>query len=120
MQDVVKFGEPGDKFYVIIQGVCSVMLPNSAINNWDFQIKDFNNLQSWKNDVFDPKVEEFKKIHYDSYSYMEKKTQEQMHIKLNCQTDSGVKHVHGFNPKTDMDLSKGELDDLNTLERYQK
>ena len=25
-----------------------------------------------------------------------------------------------FNPKTDMGLSKEELDDLNTLERYQK
>ena len=52
------------------------MLPNPAINKWEFQMKDYVNLLAWKKDVFDPKVEAFKHTHYDSYTFNDKMKQE--------------------------------------------
>ena len=44
-------------------------------------MKDFVNLQIWKRDVFDPKAEAFKQTHFDSYTFNEKKVQDELHKK---------------------------------------
>ena len=32
--DVFKYGDPGEKFYIIIKGAVSVQVPNPKIKNW--------------------------------------------------------------------------------------
>lgn len=40
-QNVFDYGTLGNKFYIILTGKCSVMLPNSEIENWQKKYKLF-------------------------------------------------------------------------------
>lgn len=44
---VIKYGEPGENFYVILSGKVSVMVPNPAIRKWKYHYKRFDDLQRW-------------------------------------------------------------------------
>ena len=33
-QDVIKYGDVGENFYLILQGIVSVQIKNEAITNW--------------------------------------------------------------------------------------
>jgi len=35
--NVFKWGDAGDKFYIIIKGLCSVQIPNPKIKDWRSQ-----------------------------------------------------------------------------------
>ena len=57
MSYVIKFGEIGDRFYIILKGACSVLIPNSSIVNRDDKLKELQtNLETVKspfqNEVF--------------------------------------------------------------------
>ena len=55
-ENVFEHGDKGDTFYIIIQGLVSVQLPNNNIKNWSFARKEFLKLQKWKQNEFDPKA----------------------------------------------------------------
>lgn len=81
MDDVVKYGQEGNKFYIILKGVVSVLIPNPDVGNYIdtsggmsyVMIKrDYNNLLRWKKEVFDPKMDVAKKKTYELYQESEK------------------------------------------------
>ena len=34
-EKVVTYGEPGELYYIIIKGVCSIQIPNPMIKDWN-------------------------------------------------------------------------------------
>ena len=68
LENVIRYGETGDKFYVILKGVVSAQVPNPSIKDWPFEYRHYKNLLQWKKEEFDPKVEKAKKLHQDSYT----------------------------------------------------
>ena len=56
-EDVVTYGEVGEKFYIIIKGSCSVNIPNPAIKDWKYMKKQYDELVNWRRQNFDKKVE---------------------------------------------------------------
>jgi hypothetical protein len=76
MDEVVTFGEEGDKFYVIIKGVVSVLIPNpSAVSQAGIpkgmtitmMKREYDNVLKWKKHVFDIRMEEAKLERLDTY-----------------------------------------------------
>ena len=61
MDNCITFGEKGENFYIIIQGIVSVSIPNPQIKERALQLRDFEQLLEWKEKEFDPKVERAKK-----------------------------------------------------------
>ena len=59
--DVVKYGDVGDLFYMIIKGSVSVQIPNPEIKKWDIFRKEYLRLKQWKWEDFDPKARRAKK-----------------------------------------------------------
>ena len=55
-ENVFEYGEIGDTFYIIIQGVVSIQLRNNNIKNWAYARKQYNKLLKWKELEFDPRV----------------------------------------------------------------
>jgi len=45
--NVFKWGDQGEKFYIIIKGQVSVQVPNPKIKNWRMQRMDLNILQDF-------------------------------------------------------------------------
>ena len=46
-ENVCKYGEPGDKFYIIIKGLCGMQIPNPKIKDWRSQSFRHKMLQEW-------------------------------------------------------------------------
>jgi hypothetical protein len=57
MDEIINYGEIGDKFYIIIRGVVSIQIPNMSIKNWASHRKEFQFLKDWKKNEYNPKVE---------------------------------------------------------------
>ena len=47
------YGEKGDEFFIIIQGVVNVLIPNKEIENWGVKYSDWKYLKEWKEIDFD-------------------------------------------------------------------
>ena len=60
MKDVVVFGEPGTKFYIILKGVMQVEIPNTQIEDRYAKWLEYQILKEWKKKTFDVKVEQAK------------------------------------------------------------
>ena len=71
-EDVVKYGDIGDLFYMIIKGSVSVQIPNPAIKKWDMLRKEFTRLKQWKWEHFDPKMKRAKKEADARYKVIDK------------------------------------------------
>ena len=67
MQDCMKYGEKGNKFYIMLRGVVSVMVPNSQIRSLPIKRKDFNYLLEWKKNHFDPKAKKAQEARIEEY-----------------------------------------------------
>ena len=46
-ENVLEYGEKGDEFFIIIQGVVSVKVPNNSIKDHQMKLRDYRNLQRW-------------------------------------------------------------------------
>ena len=46
-EQIMEYGEPGEKFYVMIKGIVSVSVPNSEIRNWRMKRFMFVQDQQW-------------------------------------------------------------------------
>ena len=46
-EDVFKYGDVGDLFYIIVKGSVGVMIPNPKIHNWKRERKEFLQLEAW-------------------------------------------------------------------------
>ena len=55
-QEVIRYKEKGEKFYVIIKGVVSVQIPNPLIKDRQQKYRYYQTLLQWKSEQFDPKV----------------------------------------------------------------
>lgn len=67
MTNVFNYGEAGDKFYIILRGVLSIITPNSTIKDRAVKFKDYQMLLEWKENEFDKKAKSCKREHYDGY-----------------------------------------------------
>lgn len=47
-EEVVRYGEKGDKFFIILQGSVEVFIPNPTIKSWRLQRADFLREVNWK------------------------------------------------------------------------
>jgi hypothetical protein len=56
MTDVIKFGDIGDKFYLMFKGIVAVHIPNPGIKDWTSMRRDYLKLLRWKKEIFDVKV----------------------------------------------------------------
>lgn len=59
-QNVFELGDYGNTFFVIIKGVCTVLIRNPQINEWYSNRKYYKKLLAWKKEEFDHKVKEAK------------------------------------------------------------
>ena len=57
--EVVKYGEQGDRFYIILKGSVSVLVPNSKIHGWRSLRFNFKQNVEWKKEK-DRKYQEIK------------------------------------------------------------
>ena len=48
MTNVFNYGEVGDKFFIILRGVVSIITPNTAIKDRAVKFKDYQMLLEWK------------------------------------------------------------------------
>lgn len=46
-EDVIRYGENGNTFFVILQGIVSISIPNPKIKNWRLKRLDFMMEQEW-------------------------------------------------------------------------
>jgi hypothetical protein len=65
-EQVFKYGEKGEKFYIVVKGLLSVEIPNPSIKKWKAERKDYEQLLSWKKD-FDKKTEVIRQKLFDEY-----------------------------------------------------
>ena len=49
---VINYGEPGDKFYLILGGEVSVTIPNPGIKGWKDHRNVFEQLKHWEETSF--------------------------------------------------------------------
>lgn len=63
----MEFGDKGDEFFIIMQGLVSVQIPNKAINDWYMYRKDYKWLKEWKKNEFDPKAKKAELVRMESY-----------------------------------------------------
>ena len=47
MQNVINYGEVGDKFYIMLKGIASVIIPNSAIKDRAVKWREYKSLLEW-------------------------------------------------------------------------
>ena len=59
--NVFEYGDQGSTFYVIIKGTCSVLVRNPQIREWYSDRKYYKRLVKWKEEKYDPKINELKK-----------------------------------------------------------
>ena len=83
---IIKYGEFGDRFYVLIKGSVSVHIPNPLIRHWQEKVKYKQDLIDWKHG-FDVKLKakitmQFLKTINDKTEASEKKNQLQNLEKL--------------------------------------
>jgi hypothetical protein len=48
LQNAITYGEQGDKFFTLLKGVAVVYVPNLAIPDVAFKMKDYLTLLQWK------------------------------------------------------------------------
>ena len=70
-EDVVKYGDVGDLFYMIIKGSVSVQIPNPEIKKWDIFRKEYLRLKQWKWEEFDPRARRAKKAAEAQYKVVD-------------------------------------------------
>lgn len=68
-ENVFEYGDIGNTFYVIIKGTCSVLVRNPQIRDWYFEYQNYRKLLEWKENIFDPKVEQVKKNRMEDYNH---------------------------------------------------
>lgn len=54
---MITYGEPGEKFYVILSGQVSVTIPNPGIKGWKDHRARFTELQHWEETSYRPLVD---------------------------------------------------------------
>jgi hypothetical protein len=52
----MEYGENGDEFFIIIEGVVRIQLPNKTVKDWTVLRRDYKFLLDWKKKIFDPKA----------------------------------------------------------------
>jgi len=65
-EKVITYGDIGRTFYILMKGLCSVQVPNPAIDGWKLRYREYNSLKQWK-ESFDEKVEKAKNDNYEDY-----------------------------------------------------
>lgn len=60
--EIIKYGDFGDHFFIIIQGKVSVKIPNPTIKGWKEHFDRFKFLKDWKNTKFASKMQRAKKV----------------------------------------------------------
>ena len=83
---VIKFGEPGDQFFVIIQGTLGVMIPNPSVKKWKANYQRWNKVQKWYVTEYRALYEHARSKFYAAneflYANVEKKFKSQVKIYL--------------------------------------
>jgi hypothetical protein len=64
-KNVMKFGEIGDKFYIIVKGLVSIKIPNPSIKDWKQEHKHYKSLLEWKNKHLEPMIDDAIKRKYE-------------------------------------------------------
>ena len=82
----MKFGDKGDTFFIILQGVLSVKIPNPKILEWRQQFKKFNQLKNWENTEFKKRIDEAKRERLESYQL-----EQQLMQLIQRDTEGGIK-----------------------------
>ena len=98
-EKVMTYGEIGNTFYIIIQGLCSVQVPNPAIDEWKLQYREYTRLKQWKKS-FDEKVEKAKNDNYEDYQAEVLKLQEAARYE---QTKTRGSVLHALQPPSGKD-----------------
>ena len=53
----MKYGDIGDKFYLILRGVVSVEIPNPSILDWKSKNEEYMRLKKWRETVMESKIQ---------------------------------------------------------------
>ena len=53
---VIRYGDKGDWFYLILKGVVSVEIPNPTIKNWKTDYEEYIKLKQWRETVLEEKI----------------------------------------------------------------
>ena len=56
-EDVITFDEPGENFYIMIQGQVSVLVPNPAISQWRDHQDNYQQLLQWHHYTIKPLID---------------------------------------------------------------
>ena len=59
---MIRFGEYGEHFFIIVAGYVSVSIPNPIIREWKDHYRRFKSLKEWKNTVFKARRKEVTEI----------------------------------------------------------
>lgn len=63
----MEYGEFGDEFFIIIEGVVRIQLPNKTVKDWTVLRRDYKFLLDWKKKIFDPKAQIAKNNRLEDY-----------------------------------------------------
>lgn len=63
----MEYGDTGENFYVILQGIVSVQIRNEKITDWPGKRRDFLKLKNWRETEFETRIKEAMKDRYESY-----------------------------------------------------
>ena len=47
-EDIIKYGQTNDSFFIILEGSVEVHTPNPSIEKWDWAMSVYNGLLEWK------------------------------------------------------------------------
>ena len=73
----MNYGDEGEKFYIIVQGVVVVKIPNfQEIPEWDIARHEYQRLKSWKKEFMDPIIEQTRVIRNEILKDLKKKQKE--------------------------------------------
>lgn len=64
-ENVFRCFDEGEHFYIILQGMVRVKIPNPTIKNWTLERQRFDELLAWKADYLDPKIDRAIKLKYE-------------------------------------------------------
>lgn len=98
----------GDKFYIILAGVCSAQIPNPSISDWAFKIRNYKSLLKWRNEDFEQKIQETRRRKLETWEQVQSES-----IGKSGDTFS-------FDWKKDMRLSGDEKHYLDKIEEYEQ
>lgn len=69
-ENVFLYNDPGEHFYIVLQGTVSVKIRNPSMENWSSDRMDLKQLMEWKKESLDKRIDEAIKAKFNiMYSY---------------------------------------------------